>query len=560
MAYEVTAARRRPQVFTELVGQEYVVQTLQSELRSGKVAQTFLFSGPRGVGKTSAARILAKALNCERGPTDSPCGTCGPCAEIARAQSLDVVEIDGASHTGVDDVRELREQVVFPPGAARTKVYIIDEVHMLSTSAFNALLKTIEEPPPYVTFVFATTEPHKVPATVRSRCQHFAFSLIGHERIAACLRDAAAELESSVDDDAVHWIARQSAGSLRDAFMVLDQVIAGARGAGAGGVTLEGLRDSIGLLGFDDLNGVALAVAGRDVPATLTAFDRALTRGVAVDHFLAELVEYFRSVLFIRHGLDRDAWLSAPAAAFPREVVDALSVEQAEKAVELLLAAQRNLKGALNERCEVELALSRLAELDRLITPAEVLERLRELQAAVGGSGGTGVPAPAGAPPASRSPASAPAGNARAAASAAADGAGAVEPAEPDDAGDAGGAAGDPTRQAIAALRRSRPPVASALERAVSIERSGDRLRVTFRRQDRYAAGAVGQETAEIAAAFGLAGPAAVDVQLESDGGGNGGGGDGGEDGAAAGRQAAAAPGAETIRSVFRGEIVQNGG
>ena len=278
---------------------------------------------------------------------------------------------------------------------------------MLSTSAFNALLKTIEEPPPYVTFVFATTEPHKVPATVRSRCQHFAFSLIGHERIAGCLRDAAAELGAQVADDALHWIARQSAGSLRDAFMILDQVIAGARGDGQATVTLEGLRDSIGLLGFDDLNGVAQAVAARDVPGTLTAFDRALGRGVAVDHFLAELVEYFRSVLFLKHGLNRDAWLSAPADAFPRAVLDAIGVEQAEKAVELLLAAQRNLKGALNERCEVELALSRLAELDRLITPAEVLERLRELQAAVG------APAPAaGAPPPlapARSPASAPA-------------------------------------------------------------------------------------------------------------------------------------------------------
>ena len=538
MAYEVTASRRRPQVFTELLGQEYVVQTLQSELRSGKIAQTFLFSGPRGVGKTSAARILAKALNCERGPTDSPCGTCGPCTEIARAQSLDVVEIDGASHTGVDDVRELRNQVVFPPGSARTKVYIIDEVHMLSTSAFNALLKTIEEPPPYVTFVFATTEPHKVPATVRSRCQHFAFSLIGHDRVAACLRDAAAELDASIDDGAVHWIARQSAGSLRDAFMILDQVIAGARGAEAASVTLEGLRDSIGLIGFDDLNGVALAVARRDVPATLTAFDRALARGVAVDHFLAELVEYFRSVLFIRHGLNRHAWLSAPASSFPQEVLQALSVEQAEKAVELLLAAQRNLKGALNERCEVELALSRLAELDRLITPAEVLERLRELQAALG------VPAPAAgarsaaAPP--RSPASAPAGDAGAQAPAAVDGAG--------DAAGEPGDAGDPTRAAIAVLRQRRPPVASALERAASIERSGDGVRVTFRKQDRYAADAVRQQTEEIAAAFGLAGPGAIDVQLESDRAGTG------------GREDAAAPGVEMIRSVFRGEIVQDGG
>ena len=542
MAYEVTAARRRPQVFTELVGQEYVVQTLQSEMRSGNVAQTFLFSGPRGVGKTSAARILAKALNCEQGPTDSPCGTCGPCTEIARAQSLDVVEIDGASHTGVDDVRELRDQVVFPPSSARTKVYIIDEVHMLSTSAFNALLKTIEEPPPYVTFVFATTEPHKVPATVRSRCQHFAFSLIGHERIADCLRDAAVELDATVAADALHWIARQSAGSLRDAFMILDQVIAGARGQGEANVTLQGLRDSIGLLGFDDLNGVARAVAGRDVPGTLTAFDRALGRGVAVDYFLAELVEYFRSVLFLKHGLNRDAWLSAPADAFPPEVLEALSVEQAEKAVELLLAAQRNLKGALNERCEVELALSRLAELDRLITPAEVLERLRELQAAVG------APAPtAGGPPASpsprspRSPAAAPTPAAAVETPAATDDA-AIDEATGED------APADSTGQAIAVLRQRRPPLASALERAQSIDRSGAQLRVTFGKADGYAAETVRADAAEIAAAFGLAGAGAISVQLGSD------------EGDTDDRDGAAAPGVEMIRSIFRGEIVQGGG
>ena len=530
MAYEVTAARRRPQVFSELVGQEYVVQTLQNELRSDSVAQTFLFSGPRGVGKTSAARILAKALNCQSGPTDAPCGTCGPCTEIARAQSLDVVEIDGASHTGVDDVRELRDQIVFPPSAARSKVYIIDEVHMLSISAFNALLKTIEEPPPYVTFVFATTEPHKVPATVRSRCQHFAFALIGHDRIAACLREAAAELGSSVADDALHWIARQAAGSLRDAFMILDQVVAGAKGEGAETVTLEGLRDSIGLLGLDDLNGVACAVAARDVPGTLTAFDRSLARGVAVDHFLAELVDYFRSVLFLKHGLDRDAWLSAPAAAFPREVLDALSAEQAEKAVELLLAAQRNLKGALNERCEVELALSRLAELDRLITPAEVLERLRELQAAVGAPAAAGGDDPPPAP-VSRSPASAPAP---------------VPEAVPE--AGAQDAPRDPLQQAVAALRDDKPTLAAALARARSVERGEGSLSVSFAERDRYSAQAVRREQAQVATAFGLAGDGAVSVQIIS----------AKEDKREAG--GAVAPDVEVVRSIFRGEIVKDGG
>lgn len=533
MAYEVTAARRRPQVFSELIGQEYLVQTLQNELRSDSVAQTFLFSGPRGVGKTSAARILAKALNCQSGPTDSPCGTCEPCKEIARAQSLDVVEIDGASHTGVDDVRELRDQIVFPPSAARSKVYIIDEVHMLSTSAFNALLKTIEEPPPYVTFIFATTEPHKVPATVRSRCQHFAFGLIDHDRITFCLRNAAAELGASVADDALHWIARQASGSLRDAFMILDQVVAGAKGKGTGAVTLEGLRDSIGLVGFDDLNGVASAVAARDVQGTLIAFDSSLARGVAVDHFLAELVDYFRSVLFIKHGLDRDAWLSAPAAGFPQAVLDALSVEQAEKAVELLLASQRNLKGALNERCEVELALSRLAELDRLITPAEMLERLRELQAAVGvpatAEVGGFAAAPAAAPAAARAPASA------------APEAKATEPGTQD-------APDDPLKEALAVLRDGKPTLAAALQRARSVERGDNGLSVSFAKQDGYSAQAVRREEAQVAAAFGLAGGGTVNVQIISD-----------EKGSES-LDAAVTPDIEVVKTIFRGEIVKGEG
>ena len=318
--------------------------------------------------------------------------------------------------------------------------------------------------------------------------------------------------------------------------MILDQVIAGARGDGQATVTLEGLRDSIGLLGFDDLNGVAQAVAARDVPGTLTAFDRALGRGVAVDHFLAELVEYFRSVLFLKHGLNRDAWLSAPADAFPRGVLDAISVEQAEKAVELLLAAQRNLKGALNERCEVELALSRLAELDRLITPAEVLERLRELQAAVGAP----APAAGGPPPLApaRSPASAPAAPAR-------------EPAPAADAATGSDASGEPAvaaPQPLDALRQRRPPVASALERAESVELRGEELRVRFAKGDRYPADTVREHAAEVAAAYGLAGPGTISVQLGS-----------GEDDPDD-HEGAAAPGVEMIRSIFRGEIVQGGG
>ncbi len=183
MAYEVTATRKRPVTFGELEGQDFVVSTINNALNTERIAHAYLFSGPRGVGKTSAARILAKSLNCEKGQSDTPCGVCSNCVSISRGNSLDVIEIDGASNTSVNDIRTIKEEVLFAPNSSKYKVYIIDEVHMLSNSAFNALLKTIEEPPPYIVFIFATTEIQKVPATIRSRCQQFNFRLISVDKI-----------------------------------------------------------------------------------------------------------------------------------------------------------------------------------------------------------------------------------------------------------------------------------------------------------------------------------------------------------------------------------------
>src|SRR5512137_2004940 len=283
MAYEVTAARKRPQTFTELVGQEFVAATLTSALRQGAIAHAYLFAGPRGVGKTSVARILAKALNCERGLTDTPCGVCTSCREIARAAALDVIEIDGASNTSVNDVREIRDEVLFAPQSGRYKVYIIDEVHMLSNSAFNALLKTIEEPPPYIVFIFATTEAHKVPATIRSRCQQYNFRLISTAEIKEKLREASKELGVQAEDRALIWIAKEATGSLRDAYTLLDQVVSFADGA----LTLDKIREKLGVLGIDELNDFARLLRAGDPGKVLQQADAVLAGGVSIEQFTA---------------------------------------------------------------------------------------------------------------------------------------------------------------------------------------------------------------------------------------------------------------------------------
>ncbi|MGE5855121.1 MAG: DNA polymerase III subunit gamma/tau, partial [Syntrophaceae bacterium] len=224
MEYLVLARKWRPQVFEDVVGQDHVITTLRNAIRLGRVAHAFIFSGPRGVGKTSVARILAKALNCEKGPSEIPCNACANCREITEGSSMDVREIDGASNRGIDEIRELRENVKFSPSSSRYKIYIIDEVHMLTKEAFNALLKTLEEPPEHVMFIFATTEVHKVPATILSRCQRFDFRRISIEEIMTRLRYIAGEEKVTIDEDALMVIAKKGDGSLRDSQSIFDQV------------------------------------------------------------------------------------------------------------------------------------------------------------------------------------------------------------------------------------------------------------------------------------------------------------------------------------------------
>jgi DNA polymerase-3 subunit gamma/tau len=376
MNYEVTATRRRPRTFDELVGQEFVVATLKNSLSSGRIAHAYLFSGPRGVGKTSAARILAKALNCPDGPNADGCEEWDGSDEIARGTALDVIEIDGASNTSVNDVREIKDEVLFAPNSSRYKIYIIDEVHMLSNSAFNALLKTIEEPPPYIIFIFATTEIHKVPATIRSRCQQFNFRLIPMEDIRSMLAAVAADLNIAADEDALSWIAREATGSLRDAYTLFDQVVAFSHDQ----IRLDTIHEKLGLLGLERLNSLMEAVVAGRGDEALEIVDGAIQSGVPVERFTIDLADYLRTLLLAANGIDREAILGMNPARLPDQVRSGLNRYQLEQANEIVLQLYRDLRYSINQRFDLELAISRLVSLSGTVAPQALVKEIRDLQ------------------------------------------------------------------------------------------------------------------------------------------------------------------------------------
>ncbi|MDR2433578.1 MAG: DNA polymerase III subunit gamma/tau [Treponema sp.] len=384
--YEVTATKRRPKTFDELAGQEFVVSTLKNSLQSGRIAHAYLFSGPRGCGKTSAARILARSLNCEKGPAQGPCGVCENCLSISRGTSMDVIEIDGASNTSVDGVRQIKDEVLFPPQAGRYKVYIIDEVHMLSNSAFNALLKTIEEPPPYIIFIFATTELHKVPATIKSRCQQFNFRLIPIETIQGILKKICGETGIEAEDEALFWIARESTGSLRDAFTLFDQVASFSGGSIRSGL----IREKLGLVGLEKLNALAEACAANDTARAFALTDEILSSGVAIEQFVIDLAAYYRSLLLLKNGVERESLLGYSPRLFSAKALETFDGVRLEQALDLLLACYRDIRYSVSARFELETAISKLSWLSHWVSPPELKAAMEKAQSVLRSSSAFG--------------------------------------------------------------------------------------------------------------------------------------------------------------------------
>lgn len=387
MSYLVLARKWRPEVFTDLIGQKPIVRILGNALKQDKMAHAYVFSGPRGVGKTSVARILAKALNCKDGPTPSPCGQCPSCIAITGGHSVDVTEIDGASNNSVDDVRDLRERVKYAPAGGKSKVYIIDEVHMLSTSAFNALLKTLEEPPPHVVFVLATTEPRKIPLTVMSRCQHLPFRRISFADIKARLSHITGSEGIKVTDTALNLIARAADGSIRDSLTILDQVASFAEE-----ITDDDVMDLLGMADMEGLAVLAGALVEGDREAILRTVAELVERGTDLRAFARDLVKFFRDVLVMKLTKKPEEALDVGAEELAAigKCATGVSIEHLSLLIPELIAAESGVKASFSPRIALEMALVKTSFLSMYRPVSEAI-------AALAGHG-PDIPAPAGNP------------------------------------------------------------------------------------------------------------------------------------------------------------------
>src|SRR5262249_633584 len=375
MTYQVIARKYRPQTFRDLVGQEHVTETLANAIKNNRVAHAYIFSGARGVGKTTAARILAKALNCVKGPTPDPCGECDSCKEIAAGTSLDVIEIDAASNRGIDQIRELRDMVRYAPAAARTKVVILDETHMLTDEASNALLKTLEEPPERVIFVMATTQPEDLVDTIRSRSQHFHFRALTFNEIAGRIQEIAKKENLKIDDGAVGVIARMAEGSLRDALSFLEQ----ARAYCGDVIEDKAARELFGVVPEDALNELVEAIAAGSAERALGLVHTFQMEGRNLQHFCREAVRHIRNLLIARvSGAESDLIAATPdqRPAIAR-AASLFSEEDLTRFFQILLQTDDDLRRKPDARVHLEMGLLRLINAGRLAPLEELLAELR---------------------------------------------------------------------------------------------------------------------------------------------------------------------------------------
>jgi len=380
MSYQVIARKYRPQVFEDVLGQSLITGTLKNAILNERVAHGYIFSGARGVGKTTTARVLAKALNCARGPTVTPCGECPSCQEIAAGNSIDVLEIDAASNRGIDEIRELRETVRYLPARDRYKIFIIDEAHMLTTEAFNALLKTLEEPPPRSLFILATTEPHKLPSTIQSRCQHFSFRLLDYHEIFARLKWVCGQENIQADEGALSAVTQAAEGSMRDGLSLLDQVIASC------GKRLEEARTRqvLGVVPAQLLSGMLESIHAGDARRVLELLGELAAEGYELGHFCGELTRTVRNLMVAKScGVESPlVQVAAEERARLAELAQLFGEEDLARFFNLLLRAESEMRYSLQPRFHLELALMKLVHARHLASIEGLLSQLGQAGAA----------------------------------------------------------------------------------------------------------------------------------------------------------------------------------
>jgi DNA polymerase III subunit gamma/tau len=388
MSYQVLARKYRPQKFSEVIGQEHVTRTLKNALEQGRTAHGYIFSGHRGIGKTTVARILAMTLNCRSSdkPVAEPCGVCESCTEIRAGNSVDVIEIDAATNRGIDEIRELREGTRYRPARDRFKIYILDEAHQITDAAFNALLKTLEEPPGHVVFMLATTQPEDIPQTIRSRCQHFSFRAVGFEEILNQLKDLAGRENIEADEDALALLAEAGDGSMRDALSILDQAIASSSGR----LTAEQVRDLVGAAPSGVLEEVMQAVAQGSSETVLRLVDKLISEGHSPTHFARQMVRFLRNAMVARiAGADSSLLqISSDERRRVARIADLFEEEDLARHLQIMLRTHGELGYRQEQRFHLELGLLKMAHAQRLLPIEQLLSD----------AAGSAAPRPAGKP------------------------------------------------------------------------------------------------------------------------------------------------------------------